>query len=180
MKDAEKDFSVAHTNVRQSISFLVIRLICIEFFFAILYYLIAFPSPIVVFFSFIPNNITIRVLVFSVLVLTKICFSFMVVYQWLSEYYEITAMKIIHRKGFIFRKESAYDFKQIRLAGVSQGFFGKLLNFGTIHFYDPYVNKNIYIYLIHNPIKYYNIIRELLPRKDDEHEVVSFHKIVED
>lgn len=48
-------------------------------------------------------------------------FEFMAVYQWLNEYYEITTTKLIHRKGFIFRKQEMYDFKQVRLAGVKQG-----------------------------------------------------------
>lgn len=181
--DSEKYFLTTHINVRQSIAFLVIRLVFIELLFALFFYFIAFPNSFLQsFFAIILNGFSIRFFLFLLAVLAKLFFEFTAVYRWLNEYYEITTTKLIHRKGFLFRKWEMYDFKQVRLAGVKQGLFGRLLNYGTIHLYDPYANKNVYVYLVHNPVKYFDIIKDFVSKVsklDEEREVVSFHKIAE-
>ncbi len=159
--------SVTHIDIRQSISFLLLRLILLDIVAALL---------IVIFFSALASqNIPedIRLLIFSsnrlyffLLVFIKICVTLFVVLQWLNEYYEIRPNAIIYRKGLLFRKEEKYSVNHIKLVGMQQGLFGKLLNFGTIELYDWDLEKYKTLYLIHNPMKYMRVLEELLPAVD--------------
>lgn len=181
MADKENYFQTTHINVRQSIAFLVLKLILIEFIFALIIYNIAFPHSLLQnFFTMIPDGSSLKIIIFLLTILAKIYFDFMAIYQWLNEYYEITPTKVLHRKGFIFRKEQCFELAHIKLAEVKQSFLGKLLNYGTIHLYDPYSNKNIYIYLIHNPMRYHRILKDLIPKLDDERETIMVHKVFEE
>jgi hypothetical protein len=181
MEIKNNKFYATHINIRQGISFLILKLVITEIVFIFLLYSVAFPHSFLDNFFLLfqqPNQI--RLILFLLLALCKFYFEFISVYQWLNEYYEISCTQIVHRKGFIFRKEQCYDYKQVRLVDLKQNFIARLLNYGTIHMFDPYAHKNIYLYLIHNPLRYYKIIKSLIPRVDDEREIVSLRKTTED
>lgn len=152
---------VGHINIRQSISILVIRIILIE--------IIADSVYLLLCYSLLCREFTLPgradVLIFSALKLALIIF---VILQWLNDYCEITPNAILHRKGIIFRTEEKYELVNLKLIGMKQGFIGKILNFGTITLYDWFLKKHSYLYLIHNPQRYFRILKDLVSKTDEE------------
>ena len=110
----------------------------------------------------------------------KLFLSLFIILQWLDEYYEIKPTKFTHRTGSIFKKELSYTYTHIMSIDLEQSFWGRLFNYGTIHMYDRYINKHLYLYLIHNPKRYYNILKSLIPVTDSENLITREHLIEEE
>jgi hypothetical protein len=106
------------------------------------------------------------------MMVVKTMLTLFVVLDWLNEYYEITPTTLSHRRGLIWRKEQDYDLKHIRSVSVQQGIFGKLLNYGTITLYERELRKEIYVYLIHNPVKYLHVLRDLTASSNEEKDII--------
>lgn len=170
--DKTRKIYVGHINIRQSIFFLVLKLIVLDAigaFFTILY----FSS---VSSKFIPETINNLALsynlpFFMILVILKIVLSIYVVMQWINEYYEIWPNLIVHKSGFITKHEEKHPLSHIRSLKVEQGLLGKTFGYGSITVYDWYLEKDTSLYLIHNPIKYYNILESLVPKTEEEKQV---------
>ncbi|MDO8657433.1 MAG: PH domain-containing protein [Candidatus Levybacteria bacterium] len=169
---------VTHVNIRQSIYLLLLKLISVDVFGALL--VIGFFSSL-----FLPFSTELKIKIISnngiyffMLVLFKIGITLFLILQWLNEYYEITPQKIIHRKGIIWTKEETFKIEHIESVSLKQGLIAKILNYGTIEFYDWRTKDNIPIYLIHNPIKYMNILESLVPGADEERESIREHIIM--
>ncbi len=178
--DNEKKIVVTHVNVRQSIIFLITKLIVLD---------ILATFVVLVFFSplFIPLSVEIKtqiisynVLYFSLLLFGKIGLTLFIVLEWLNEYYEITPTKIFHRRGIVWRRENTYDLShdksdRITSIGIQQGLLGRLFNYGTLFFYDRGVYKYYYMHYIHNPLRYLEILHHLLPDATIEKDVIREH-----
>jgi hypothetical protein len=93
----------------------------------------------------------------------KITITVFVVLQWLNEYYEITSEYIYHKKGLIFRTTQEYRIDQVRRIEIKDSFLGELFNFATVTFFDIRLNKTVDFYLIHNPTRYINILKQIKP-----------------
>ena len=113
--------------------------------------------------------------VFLILGFIKIVITLFVVLQWLNEYYEVWPNSIIHKKGIIWKKEEKHTFGHIRLIKIEQGIWGRLLTYGTLSLYDYSLRRYASLYLIHNPIKYFHILDDLLPKAQKEKEVLREH-----
>lgn len=111
--------------------------------------------------------------------LFKLLLVLIVIGQWLDEYYEIWPDKLSYRRGVFFKKEEEYIYSHIMSVDMYQGFFGEIMNYGTIHMYDRYINKDVYLYLVHNPKRYFNILKDLIPIADSRKQVIR-EKIVEE
>lgn len=163
---------VTHINIRQSIFFLVLKLILLDMiavFVAVLY----FSS---VSNKFIPEVLinailSYNLLFFLILVFLKIALTIYVVMRWITEYYEIWPNTVMHWSGLIWKKQEKHQLSQMRSVGVDQGFFGKFFGFGTISLYNWYLKTNTSLYLIHNPMKYFRIIESLLPKSEKDREI---------
>lgn len=166
---------VSHINVRQSIWLLLFRIIIFEIIIDILF-LLSYPficlnlhfSPIVDIFS----------APFGLFILFTGSKFFLVVFislQWINEYFEITSDRIIHWRGIVFRQERTYDFNNITDIGIEQSFLGKLFKFGSIRLYDWYLRKYDYMYFIHNPLRFYHILKQLIPESDEEKKTLREH-----
>ena len=177
---SDKKIAVSHINIRQSIFFLLLKLVLLDFFAAFLAVVFFFSlstsffSPQIKTFILSANGIY-----FFLLAAFKIAVTLYVVLGWLNEYYEIRPDSIIHKTGLIWRKESRYPLRQIRLIKMQQGMFGKLFNYGTIDPYDWDLSKYATLYLIHNPVKYLKILEALAPRASQEKEMIREHLIRE-
>jgi membrane protein YdbS with pleckstrin-like domain len=163
---------ITHINIRQSIFFLVFKLILLDImavFMAVLY----FSSVSNKFMPEVFNNVILsyNLSFFLVLVFFKIALTIYVVMRWITEYYEIWPNAIMHNSGFFFKKEEKHQLSQMRSVKIEQGFFGKIFGFGTIALYNWYLKTNTSLYLIHNPIKYFRIIESLLPKSEKEREI---------
>ena len=167
-----KKIYVTHINIRQSIFFLVLKLIVLDAMItliAVLYFSLASNTIVSEFFSKMAFSHSVSFLL--ALVFLKVALTIYIVMRWINEYYEIWPDMLIHRSGFIFRKEERHPFSQMRSVKVEQGFFGKFLEYGTISLYNWYLKTDTALYLIHNPIKYFHIIEELIPKTEKERDI---------
>jgi membrane protein YdbS with pleckstrin-like domain len=118
--------------------------------------------------------------IFILFVCTKSYISLVVLFTWLNEYYEIFPDRIIHKRGYFFRNQTKHELADIRRITVEQGVLGKLFNFGTIDLEERFTNIHHYLYQIHNPMRYFKIIEELLPKADEEKHTIREHVIEPD
>jgi membrane protein YdbS with pleckstrin-like domain len=163
---------VTHVNIRQSIFFLLLKLIFLDVMFVIV---------VVLYFSLISNKyipgffngsmLSYNLPFFLTLVIVKILLSIYVVLKWTYEYYESWPNFSLHKSGFIFKNQEKHPLSHIRSIRLEQGFLGKTFGFGTVSVYDWYLEKYTSLYLIHNPVKYYNIIESLIPRTEEEKQI---------
>lgn len=155
-EDNKKSFEVAHINIRQSISILIIRIIVLE---VIMTSLLLFSCGVFV-CQINPLFFQLSIIAFAIL---KIALVVYLILQWLTEYYEIMPEYIVHRRGIIFIKETRHPLEYVREVGFDQSFLGKLLNYGTIRIFNWQTKKFHTMYLIHNPKRYFTIINKLIP-----------------
>ena len=113
------------------------------------------------------------------MVILKIGATTYVVLDWLNEYYEIRSDRFIHRKGIFSRKDEEYPFVNIESVKLSQGFIGRLFNYGTLELFEFKPIKYRTMYLIHNPARYLHILESLMPEATVEKEVPREHLIRE-
>lgn len=178
MKESEK-IAVTHVNVRKSIIFLLSKLVAVDILATFL--VLIFFSPI---FFPLPTEIKTKIIsynavYFLILVFLKIVFTIYIVLAWLNEYYEVNPSRIFYRRGIIWRKEDLYDLSRktngISSIGVKQGLLGRIFNYGTLFIYDRGTYKYYYLDYIHNPLRYLEILHNLLPQADVEKEIIREH-----
>jgi len=176
----EKEIIVTHITVRQSITLLLFKLIIIELLAAgalILFHTTLFTTDIE---SQLPSGISLfNIPVFLTLVVIKTFITFFVIFQWLEESYEITPKEIIHNRGFFFKHVERHSFNHLVSLRVYQGIFGKLFNYGTLTLFNWAKNREVSLYLIHNPMKYMHILERLLPEPDEEKNILR-EKLIEE
>ncbi len=177
-KEKGRKIVVTHITIRQSIFFLVLKLFVLEFFAAaclVTYYIFVISSGLI---QRIPTEIAVFNLpIFLLAVLIKSIVMIYVIVLWLEEYYEITTNEVYHRKGFIIKREERFTLEHIGSLKMEQGIFGRIFNYGTLKLYDWANEQDIYLYLIHNPLKYYKILKELLPNADVEEKMLRRHVV---
>ncbi|MCR4324748.1 MAG: PH domain-containing protein [Candidatus Curtissbacteria bacterium] len=174
----EEQIVVSHLTIRESITFLVLRLLALEIIAAI---------GIIIFHNFIlsptvknaisPDLIIFNIPLFILLVLVKTFIMIFIIIQWLNEYYEITSKEIIHKKGLIFRREEKYKLEHLGSLRIEQDVIGRILNYGSLKLYNWALGKEVSLYLIHNPRKYHHVLQSLLPSADEEKKVFREHML---
>ena len=63
---------------------------------------------------------------------------------------------------------------------LSRGILGTLLNYGTIDLFDQRFNKHMSLYLIHNPLRYFRILEDLIPKLEERRETIREHVLETD
>lgn len=165
---------VDHIIARESIAFLIIKLILIHIITTILLILLYIPM----FWASVSDNIMNEFFSINTFVLVTIKFfegllSVVIIFKWLNEYFEITPNKLIYRNGLMFKKKDEYIFIHLMSVDLQQTVMGRILNYGTLHLYDRYINKDIYLYQIHNPKKFFSVLKELIPYTDTDKSEIS-------
>ena len=176
-KDENKIY-VDHVTIRQSIFFLLLKLLTVEILASIgligFYIVILLPRLMATinsaFYSYV-------VPFFIVMVLLKIGVMIFIVIQWLEEYYEIDTKSIIHKQGLIFRREERFTLDHLGTITLQQGALGSLFHYGTISLYDWVDGRHIHMYLIHNPRKYHRLLQRIVPEADKERLIFRQHVV---
>lgn len=163
---------VTHINVRQSIFFLVLKLIFLDIMTAVL----AIFYFSLVSAEFVSEILSGKIQLYNILFILGLAFLriilvIIITLRWINERYEIWPDAVMHKCGFIFRKQEKHPFSQMKSVKVEQGFFGKFFGFGTISFYNWYLETDTSLYLIHNPIRYFHIIESLIPKTERERDI---------
>lgn len=177
----EHEIVVTHVTIRQSIFFLILKLIFIELLaalFVVGFHTLLFSTDIIS--SAFGDTQVFNVPFYILLVLIKSFIMIVVIMIWLEEYYEITPQEVIHKNGFIFKLEERNKLTHIGSVTIEQGLLGRIFNYGTLKLYNWTQEKNVYLYLIHNPRKYHHILETLLPDADEGKRVLREHVIEED
>lgn len=170
--------SVTHVTIRQSISVFILRLVVIELFSAIF---------VIVFFVFLISADSswglsaalpvVGISFFVLFVLAKTVLIIFIIIQWLNECYEITPKEIVHKRGLFFKKEERNVLNHLAKLEIDQGVFGRIFNYGTIKLYNWVSEKNVILSLIHNPMKYHQLLQEILPEADREKQSIREYVI---
>lgn len=173
--------SVSNINIRESISILLFRIICLDLVtaaFIIIFFNLACSDYLNMFIA--QQFISYHSLFFIILAGLKIYLTIFIILTWLNEYYEITPREVIHKRGLIWRKVERYEFDYVRYVNLDQGIFGRMFNFGTISLVDIRKNIFMHMYQIHNPHKYIHIIKDLVHSPHEEQSIVKPHFFGED
>lgn len=173
----KKQIIVTHVTIRQSLFFLVLKLLVVEAIAAVgvvLFHTVLLASEIMG----SPQALGLfNIPLFVVFVILKFGLTLFIIDRWLEEYYEITPEEIIHRKGRFIRDEERWTVRHLASIKVEQGFLGRIFNYGTIKTHNWARNRDFYLYLIHNPMKYATILQNLAPEADKERHVFREHLI---
>ncbi|MBI2442343.1 MAG: PH domain-containing protein [Candidatus Levybacteria bacterium] len=163
-----KKISVDHVNVRLSISFLVMKLIFADSFTTIalvaLYYIL---SSFHLLELLDVNNPAFGIAGLIAVTIIESCLTVYVVLQWVSEYYEISAYNIAHKRGVFFKKVDKYGIQNVKQVKITQSVLGRVLNYGTVSIFDWRLSKMADLYAVHNPMRYLRILEGLLPNVDE-------------
>jgi membrane protein YdbS with pleckstrin-like domain len=176
MNDEKKKITVTHVNIRLSISMLLLKLILIELFAGTI--MILWHSILAFYISnlsLLHSLILYDLPILFFLVLIKLFITVFLILQWLNEYYEISAEIIKYRRGIIFRRVDDYPIADIKYLEIQQGVFGRLLNFGTISLLNIRRVQYAQMYLIHNPMRYSQVIEELVPNLVERKKMLRRH-----
>ena len=175
-----KGIFVSHLTVMQSITILVFKLILIDIITAaifLVFHSILFSTDVSKGLNIDPN--VYNTLVFLVLIAGKIILTVFLVFEWLNEYYEIKPNEIIYRRGILFRRVTKQDLALVRALKVERGFLATFLNYGTINLYDIRLNRDIRLYMIHNPLKYLRILESIIPDLEEEKQFFARERALE-
>ncbi len=160
----EQKITLTHLNVRQSIFILLAKLVFADLVLALvvigLYFIVVQCGD---YTRFASESTLIFLVTFGIMGIIKIALSAYIVLMWLNEYYEITPETVVHKSGIIFKKTEKYRLEEIREMDLQEGILGEMFQFGTITLYDPFLNKSLDMYLIHNPRRYARILKKLRP-----------------
>lgn len=151
---------ITHVNIRQSLSLLVIKLIIIEVIVTTL-----FLVTCNTFTCYSSGLLAVYAIICSC---AQLILTVMVVSKWMHEYYEISSTGVTHRNGFLRHDKDESKFAHLTAISIEQSFLGQLLNFGTIHLFNKETKEEFYLYQIHNPVKYYQLILNIDPGLDEE------------
>lgn len=161
----KKHITLTYLNIRESITILLTKLIFIDLMLAalaLLYYFLILEGER--FVAGISSNITLFLVVFTVIAVFKMTMTCYVILDWLNEYYEITPEHIIHKHGIIFRKTEHYRLNNVRAMKIKDSLLGEMFNFATITLYDIRLIKYLDMYLVHNARRYAKILKEIRPQ----------------
>ncbi len=159
-----KELYLTYYNIRHSISVLLFKIVLIDFLagaFHVSIYFALVKGEHFMNYTFTDNPISL--LVYAIIIASQVFLTSYIVLQWLNEYYEITPDEIVHKNGIIFKKIDKYRFDNVRAISISENFIGELLNLGTITLYDIRMQKYLDMYLIHNPRRYFKVIKAMKP-----------------
>ena len=69
--------------------------------------------------------------------------------------------------SLFFRKEDGNSIAHLGSIDIEQGVLGRLFNYGSLNLYNWVLEKDVSLYLIHNPIKCLRILKNLIPQSDE-------------
>lgn len=174
LTNGEQEIKIKSIFVHKSISLLLVKILLLHllvigalfFMYLPFFYMNSVPVSITEFVS-------IMFFTFLLLIFAHMFLTLFLIVQWTHESYEIRPTEIIHRQGLLFKKVEHFTFMHLMSVEMKQGLWGQILNFGTIHMYDRYINADVYMFQIHNPKRYQLILSQLIPFVDEKEECLQ-------
>ncbi len=163
----QNEILVSHITLQRSGVILAIYLLILEIIFLIIGLVIRFPlSFFITSVDTAVNLYTINTIIGAFLFLVRIAFTLIIIFQWLSNRYEVYPSKLIYKSGFFWHKNQEIYFNQISKIDLTQGFFGRLFNFGTIELYTSNDKEQYYLYNIPDPQRNVSLLRKMLTNQN--------------
>lgn len=154
--------------LRQSIYYLILKLITVEILFDSIYLLVRVP-PVYLHFPLQLDRILLPIYFFSFVALTSIKLILIVTLalRWISMNYKIGSGEIRFKSGIFSRKEKVFLCTHAQEVSCSQGFFERICNFGTIEVHNPTIKERILLHNVQNPTKYAEIIKNNISKANE-------------
>lgn len=159
---------ISHITIYRSGVILAAYLIGLEIIFLVINLLIRLPLSF--FIAAIGANTlySINTLIYIGLIVIKLFFMMIIIFQWLENYYEIKPGKVIYKEGLLKRQDKEFYCPDISKIQLSQGLWGRLFNFGTITLYVKPANDSFSLSNIPNPYRNLKLIEKSLGSKHIE------------
>jgi hypothetical protein len=166
--DPDDQLFITHITIYRSGVILAGYLIILELVFLSIGLIIRLPLSL--FITSIGANTlyTVNTIIYVGLTLVKLIFMIIIVFQWVENYYEVRPGKVIYKSGLFKRVEREFNHPDIEKITISQGFWGRLLNYGTITINVKISNEYFFISNIPNPHRNLKLIEKSLASKNVE------------
>lgn len=164
--DSKSDINISHITIYRSGVILALYLVTLEIIFLIISLVLRIPL------SFLITSTDVAITLYSVntiiwifLIITKIVFTVIIVYQWLNKRYEIRPGRLVYKKGILTRKDEGFNLTDIDKITYTQSLLGKIFNYGTINLYSSSIDDWFYLNSIPNPERYLELLKKTLIKK---------------
>ncbi len=96
---------------------------------------------------------------------------------WANEYYLIRTSSIVHHIGVFKVLEEEYSLRNIEALTMEQGFWQRVFNYGTIHFFSPVLKQEYYLNNINRPKEVRDLIDGIVhSNKSGKSEKIIFRR----
>lgn len=85
--------------------------------------------------------------------------------RWINTIYIVRPEEIIVQRGIWNIEEHKYTTEHIESVTVSQSFWGRVFNFGTLRLYSPSLDETLHLIDIPSPQLYASVIRRAEPKE---------------
>lgn len=147
--------NVKKKTIKQSRWVLAVQLVGIELIILLLYLLLRIFVLSLDYFSLAsPIILQAKLYEFAVLIILSFVQMFLIitaVISWTNETFLIYRSTLTHKRGLLSVREDVYYLNTIQDLQVRQGFFSRILNFGSVKFFSPELGRQITIMNIPNP-----------------------------
>jgi len=158
--------TISPVVIRQSSFLLLGKLLIIEILFTIsLLLLQTVFSPLVSSFIFFGIAYsTINSFLILLLLAIKIYIIYSIASNWAFEFYCVKKGEVIHyQRGPFNHQEERFPLSSFIEVKINQGIIGRILHYGSIDLYNPFLKKSFYFFSINNPHIYVEVIESALP-----------------
>lgn len=153
-------------TVRQSVFFLITKLLFLNLLFLLIYAL--FDLSILFLADTNPNiGLILQADWMGVITLfiassVEMVMVIIIVLKWVTEIYEIQEDKIIHKRGVLRVKEDVHSFRNFTAVSITKNLTGRIINYGTIKLYNPAINHTLLMPRIQSPEQIKSFLTERL------------------
>ena len=155
--------------IRRSPVVLAMQIVGFQILFFFLYFVLRLPSIIFDMTKEIGDVFnTAYTMLFVILALFQLYFTIVSIVSWMNDFYEIKSGEVMRKTGIFRRREQTFSLKNIEVIDLYQGFLGKMLEYGTIRLFSPFANTEFYFYHIPDPKKYIEVLREMMPKPQEQ------------
>lgn len=155
--------------IGQSIIPLGVKLIVLEIIFSLLVLIVStFFSGPTENFELSYMALMIQSILFFIMTIVKMWVLMTVVLEWAGKKYIIRKEDLTLQDGVFSQRKEVINSSHIETIDLSQNFFERMLNLGTIELYSPMLDKRIYLRNITKPRQVIRHIREAFNSKGSE------------
>lgn len=151
-------------EVRESLFFLTLKLIFLEFFFGLFF---LFSTAILDFFELnsqdpLGNVFSLESLLMLSVVVLQIILTIGVVLSWLYSYYELSTEQVTQHRGIIRLKKKSLYFREVQEISLQQGLMGRIFNFGDLGLVGSNTKTLFSLQRISHPKKHIELLQKLM------------------